>query len=75
MIKKYLIVCTGTCTNVHSKNERSRVDKIYISILFVFILELAKNAALWFKNGNTEKKRRVLEALLSNCIFKMGILI
>lgn len=37
-----------------------------------FILELAKNAALWFKNGNPEKKRRVLDILLSNCSYKDG---
>lgn len=37
-----------------------------------FILELAKNAALWFKNGNSEKKRRVLDILISNCSFKDG---
>lgn len=35
-----------------------------------FILELAKNAALWFKNGNPEKKRRILDILLSNCSYK-----
>jgi len=37
-----------------------------------FILELAKNAALWFKSGNPEKKRRVLDSLISNCSFKDG---
>lgn len=35
-----------------------------------FILELAKNAATWFKNGNSEKKRRVLDTLISNCSYK-----
>ncbi len=37
-----------------------------------FVLELAKNAAQWFEDGNTEKKRRVLEALISNCTYKDG---
>ena len=37
-----------------------------------FILELAKNAAQWFKQGNVEKKRRVLDILLSNCSYSDG---
>jgi len=37
-----------------------------------FILELAKNASSWFKAGNTDKKRRVLDALISNCTYKSG---
>lgn len=48
-----------------------RADGHYLENAY-FILELAKNAALWFKNGNPEKKRRVLEALLSNSSFKDG---
>lgn len=36
------------------------------------ILELAKNAAPWFKQGNPEKKRRLLDTLLSNCAYKDG---
>lgn len=35
-----------------------------------FILELAKNASTWFKEGNPEKKRRVLDTLISNCTYK-----
>ena len=37
-----------------------------------FILELAKNAAQWFKNGNSEKKRRILDILISNCSYRDG---
>ncbi len=37
-----------------------------------FILELAKNAAQWFKQGSVEKKRRVLDTLLSNCSYSDG---
>lgn len=37
-----------------------------------FILELSKNAALMFKTGSVEKKRRIINILTSNCIYKDG---
>ena len=37
-----------------------------------FILELAKNATTMFQTGNAEKKRRVLDLLISNCSYKGG---
>jgi site-specific DNA recombinase len=36
------------------------------------IFELAKNAAEWFQDGNADKKRKVLNLLLSNCTYKDG---
>jgi site-specific DNA recombinase len=37
-----------------------------------FILELAKNAAGMFKQGNVAKKRMVIDLLTSNCSYKDG---
>ncbi|MGZ6250748.1 MAG: recombinase family protein [Candidatus Chromulinivorax sp.] len=37
-----------------------------------FIIELAKNAGQMFKSGNVAKKRRVIDILTSNCIYKDG---
>ena len=37
-----------------------------------FILELCKNAAQMFKNGTVAKKRRVIDMITSNCIYKEG---
>lgn len=37
-----------------------------------FILELAKNAAQMFKTASVEKKRRIVNILTSNCVYKDG---
>jgi len=37
-----------------------------------FILELARNAAQMFKTASVEKKRRIVNILTSNCIYKDG---
>ncbi|MBP6869816.1 recombinase family protein [Candidatus Babeliales bacterium] len=37
-----------------------------------YIIELVKNAGLMFKMGDTAKKRRVIDMLTSNCIYKDG---
>ncbi|AXK61154.1 recombinase family protein [Candidatus Chromulinivorax destructor] len=37
-----------------------------------FIIELAQNAGQLFKTGNTAKKRRVIDMLTSNCVYKDG---
>ena len=37
-----------------------------------FIIELAKNAGQMFKAGNVTKKRRVIDILTSNCVYKDG---
>ncbi len=37
-----------------------------------FIIELAKNAAELFKNGNAAAKRRIIELLTSNCSYNDG---
>jgi len=37
-----------------------------------FIIELAKNAGQMFKAGNVTKKRRVIDILTSNCVYRDG---
>ena len=37
-----------------------------------FILELAKNAAQMFKTASVEKKRRIVNILTSNCVYRDG---
>lgn len=70
--------------STHSKNWLTEKEALELKLLATrkadthyienacFILELTKNAALWFKSGNTEKKRRVLDTLISNCSYKDG---
>ena len=36
------------------------------------IIELCKNASQMFKSGNVAKKRRVIDMITSNCIYKDG---
>ena len=46
-------------------------DSHYIENAYL-VLELAKSAIQMFKTGNVEKKRRIVNLLTSNCVYKDG---
>lgn len=55
----------------HDNKERSKADTQYLENAR-FIIELSKNAAGLFKNGNSVGKRRVIDLLTSNCSYDDG---
>ncbi len=48
-----------------------RADTLYLENTN-FILELAKNAAQRFESGSVEGKRRVIDTITGNCVYKDG---
>ena len=58
--------------DLESKLTAAKQEDVYYLNNTSLIIELCNNASQMFKTGNVAKKRRVIDMLTSNCIYKDG---